>query len=387
MHSEDRQTYRYVTQQPDLEALAKRLKRAKRVALDIEANSLYQYFQKVCLIQLTAEGEDYIVDPLVELDLSPFLEVLSKKPLILHGADYDLRMMRSSFDFVAEGEVFDTMSAAQLLGMEQIGLAALAERYLGVTLGKRNQKSDWSRRPLLEKQLAYAADDTHHLDALAEQLEAELKHLGRLEWLEETTAATVASASEGMSFPHERDGDPRVKGAALLEPQQLAYVHEIWRWRDREARRANKPPFKIFGDAQIVELAVWAARHPEMPLERWPQLPRSFLGRRAEGLKRAVQTARELPPSKWPNPRKRRNSGPPLPDCRREIEALQTECRRLADGLGLPASVLAPRAVLASVARFRPATVEEAIEAGPMLPWQARLLMPSIEKVLAKHRR
>jgi len=382
-----RQPYRYITEQSDLDALVKRIKSARRrIPLDIEANSLYQYFQKVCLIQLTLNEDDYIVDPLVGLDLSEFLEGLSKKPLILHGADYDLRMMRSSLGFIPQAEVFDTMSAAQLLGIEQIGLAALAERFLGVTLGKRNQKSDWSHRPLSEKQLAYAVDDTHYLEPIAQRLEDELKRLGRLEWLKEIGANTVAAASNGMAFPHEKD-EPRVKGAALLEPRELAYVHEIWRWRDRLARNANRPPFKIFADQQIVDLATWAAKHPDLPVEKWPRLPRSFNGRRLDGLKRAIRTAREMPPSEWPNPRKRRTAGPPQPDCRREIEGLQAECRRLAEELGIAPAVLAPRAVLAAVARFRPHSIKEAMEAGPMLRWQATLLMPCIEKVLTAKQR
>jgi ribonuclease D len=117
--------YVYVRERAAMEALIERICAADRVALDTEADSLHNYFEKVCLIQLTLGDEHYIVDPLAGLELGGFLEALAEKPLILHGGDYDLRMLRASFSFRTRRNVFDTMIAAQLLGIEQIGLAAL----------------------------------------------------------------------------------------------------------------------------------------------------------------------------------------------------------------------------------------------------------------------
>ena len=121
------ENYVYVRDHIAMDGLIARIATAERVALDTEADSLHNYFEKVCLIQLSLGDEHYIVDPLAGLDLGGFLAALAEKPLILHGGDYDLRMMRASLDFHARGEVFDTMIAAQLLGIEQIGLAALIE--------------------------------------------------------------------------------------------------------------------------------------------------------------------------------------------------------------------------------------------------------------------
>src|SRR5690606_29025346 len=143
----------------------------------------------------TFHGENWIVDPLAHLDLSRFLSVLSEKPLLLHGGDYDLRMLRTSLDFQPRGEVFDTMLAAQVLGCDQVGLAALADRYLGVTLSKHSQKSNWAQRPLQPKQLAYAVDDTRHLEALADRLTAEMEALGRVHWHRSMCRRMVHSAS------------------------------------------------------------------------------------------------------------------------------------------------------------------------------------------------
>ncbi|MEE8607147.1 MAG: hypothetical protein V3S55_06070, partial [Nitrospiraceae bacterium] len=117
--------YVYVREPAALERLIRRIRGAERVAVDTEADSLHNYFEKVCLVQLSLEGEHFLVDPLSELDLTGFLEALAEKTLIAHGGDYDLRMMRASMGFRPRREVFDTMIAAQLLGIEQIGLAAL----------------------------------------------------------------------------------------------------------------------------------------------------------------------------------------------------------------------------------------------------------------------
>jgi ribonuclease D len=114
--------YIYVAKPAAMESLIQRLETAERVALDTEADSLHSYFEKICLIQLSLGGEHYLVDPLCDLDLRRFLESLAEKPLIVHGGDYDLRMLRTSLGFRPRGEVFDTMIAAQLLGMEEIGL-------------------------------------------------------------------------------------------------------------------------------------------------------------------------------------------------------------------------------------------------------------------------
>lgn len=374
MDSETRPSYTYVDTPAALERLIPRLEQAPRVALDIEANSLYRYFLRVCLIQITFHGENWIVDPLAHLDLSRFLSVLSEKPLLLHGGDYDLRMLRTSLDFQPHGEVFDTMLAAQVLGCDQVGLAALADRYLGVTLSKHSQKSNWAQRPLQPKQLAYAVDDTRHLEALADRLTAEMEALGRVHWHRSMCRRMVHSASyEELPEPDPNDAW-RIKGSALLEPRQLAVVRQVWHWREEEARKIDRPAFKILGNPEILALAEWAVEHRDRSVLEWPQLPRNLTGRRLEGLKRAVRHAQRLPGNEWPEKYRPRHSGPPEPDCRIEIETLAAECARVAQDLNVPPSLLAPRTALVGIARRRPKTVEEVAEAGSLLDWQAELL-------------
>lgn len=369
----------YIDTHSGLLDLVTRLEEAPEIALDTEADSLHHYFEKVCLIQLTAGEENAIVDPLCGMDLSPLLALLTRKPLLLHGADYDLRMMRMSFGFLPERDVFDTMLAARLLGYEEFGLASLVERFFEVKLSKGGQKSDWSRRPLSESQLRYAGDDTRYLLPLAARLRADLERLGRIEWHRETCESMVIQASrESEKDQNERW---RIKGSFQLTPRQLNLLQALFQWRDLEARGTDRPPFHILGNQQLLDLAVRVAPDPEGAFRAGPKLPRNCKGRRLQALKKAVREAAERPESQWPE-NKRRERPPTAPSGL--LNALRAECDRLAKELGITSSTLAPRPALVNIARIKPLTLEETIDCGPLMGWQARLLEPGIRKLLKK---
>jgi len=123
------------------------LRKATWVAVDTEADSLHAYPEKVCLIQISTMAGDFLVDPLAKINLDPMLEALSGHELIMHGADYDLRLLLKHHEFVPTA-IFDTMLAARLLGERQFGYSTLVEKYLGVKLEKGPQKANWALRPL-----------------------------------------------------------------------------------------------------------------------------------------------------------------------------------------------------------------------------------------------
>jgi ribonuclease D len=371
------ESYVYVRDAAALPALVARIDASARVALDTEADSLHSYSEKVCLIQLSVVGKHYVVDPLAGLDLGQFVQALAVKPLILHGADYDLRMLRASLGFRACGAVFDTMVAAQLLGIEQIGLAALIERFFSVTIEKSGQKSDWSHRPLSEKQLSYAVNDTRFLEPLAERLARELSERGRLEWHEESCRAMVESTGRDKS----RDPDDvwRINGAGRLTRRQLAYLREVWLWRDEHARRANRPAFKIFGNQQIFELVAWAESHPDESLAAGPKLPRNIYGPLLTTLDEAIRRAAGLSESEWPEQKRRERGAPPSAASLKRMDDLRARCAHLAKELGIAPSTLAARAAIEAVARSEARTVDEIMESGGLLRWQAKLIQTSID--------
>ncbi|MGH7846779.1 MAG: ribonuclease D [Candidatus Binatia bacterium] len=372
--------YVYVRERAAMDKLIQRIGAAERIALDTEADSLHNYFEKVCLVQLSLGGEHYLIDPLCDLDLTGFAEALAEKPLILHGGDYDLRMMRAAMGFRPRREVFDTMIAARLLGIEQIGLAALIERCFDITLGKEGQKSNWSRRPLSEKQLRYAVNDTRYLAPLADRMRGELCERGRVDWHRESCRAMVEST--GRDNARDPEEAWRIKGAGRLTRRQLAYLRELWRWRDHHARRANLPPFKVFGNQQMLDLLRWAESHPEVPLGRGPKLAGNLGGSRLRTLAEAITRAAAMPRAQWPELRIFDRDDAPPAGCDEQIDALRGQCARIAKELGIAASTLAPRAALEAIARSRPRTLDEIMESAGLLRWQAERVQLAVEECL-----
>ena len=229
---------------------------ARWVAMDTEADSLHAYPEKVCLIQISTEAGDRLVDPLAQMNLSALLEVLSSHALIMHGADYDLRLLRKHHEFVPK-TIFDTMLAARLLGHRQFGLSSLVDHYLGVKLEKGSQKANWARRPLTERMEQYAVNDTHYLKPLADRLKPKLQEKNRLEWHEETCARLIDESSR--LNPTDMDSVWRVKGSHSLSRPALAVLRELWHWRETEAVAANKPPFFVLPHEKLVDIAETAA--------------------------------------------------------------------------------------------------------------------------------
>lgn len=355
------------------------MKKAPRIAIDTEADSFHHYYEKTCLIQLTLAEANFIVDPLSPIDLGAFLAALADKPLILHGGDYDLRMLRSSFSFRPDGEVFDTMLAAQLLGYKELSYAALAGRFFQVELPKKGKKSDWSRRPLTPDQLQYAADDTLYLPDMADKLAGSLAQLGRLEWHRESCRAQV----EATARDNVRDTQNawRIKGLSLLSRRELACVYHVWHWRERQAQKADRPPFKIMGNHLIIDLAVWAASHKKADLQHGPKLPRNCTGSRLKALDKALEKAREMDESDLPDHRRGRRGEDMGENLRHRMKVLREQCSKTAEALGLEPSVVATRRALAAVARERPKTVKDIMNTAGLMHWQATLLAPAARQI------
>src|ERR1051326_6659458 len=208
------------------------LKATTWVAVDTEAESLHAYPEKVCLIQISTPSGDELIDPLAPINLGPLLDALSGHELIMHGADYDLRLLEKHHRFIPSA-IFDTMLAARLLGLSQFSLSHLVEKYLGVKLEKGAQKANWALRPLTERMERYARNDTHYLKPLADRLKDELQAKGRLAWHAESCARLIVDCTRER--PADMDSVWRIKGSHLLGRPALAVLRELWQWREREA--------------------------------------------------------------------------------------------------------------------------------------------------------
>jgi len=377
--------YIYVDSNTGLRALEERIAAGTRIAIDTEADSLYHYYEKVCLIQITVGEHTYILDPLAGLDLTDFFKILTEKPIILHSADYDLRLLRASYDFFPGAEVFDTMLAARILGHPRLGLAALVEKYFGVTLSKHGQKFNWSLRPLPENKLIYAGNDTRYLEPLVGFLSEELSQLGRLDWHSQSCAALVQTTREDRP-PKEPDAIWRIKGLKELNRRQLSFLRAIWYWRDNEAKNSDLPPFKVMGNAQIIALALWASSHPGIPLSRGPRLPRNCRGHRLNALISSIDEAENLPEKDWPRirPARKKTNQHYIPFAEEDtalLLRLREDSAVIADELGVPPHVLVSRASLESIIRARAVTVDDISTQGRITRYQAELLAPIANRI------
>ena len=328
-----------------------------RVAIDTEADSLHSYREKLCLLQLSLPGRDYIVDPLAHVDLAPLGDALQTKEIVLHGADFDLRLLRRSLNFAAR-RIFDTMIAARLLGIREFSLAALVERFFDVKLAKGSQKANWARRPLSPRMLEYATNDTHYLLPLAERLETELQERDRLEWLRQSCQRAVEQAA--VSRVRDEDETWRIRGSGSLKGRAAAVLRALWQWRENEAAAVDRPPFHILQNHELLHAA------ESFAVGGAPDY-RHFSPRRRRAFCDAAQSALKLPEEEWPVSRRRFGTRPSAETVRRS-EELRLRRDRVARELELELTFIAPRATLEAIA------ADHTRAANLLVPWQRAAL-------------
>jgi ribonuclease D len=245
---------RLITNLADLDDLARRLMDSPVVAVDTESDSLYSYTEKVCLVQFSLPGVDYIVDPLSTYTLEPLAPVFANPAIekVFHGADYDVVSLKRGYAFHL-ANIFDTAVAARILGRKNCGLAALLAEHLGVQMDKTMQRSDWGRRPLTAEQLTYACGDTRYLLDLHRLLLAELRRLDREQEARESFAELANLEPRSRFF--DPDGFWSIKGLRDLDEAGKRIVRAIYRWREDQARWEDRPAFKVLGDRTLVAIA------------------------------------------------------------------------------------------------------------------------------------
>ncbi|MEO6002812.1 MAG: HRDC domain-containing protein [Opitutus sp.] len=366
--------YSLIDQPGQLAPLLAALDRVEEVSLDTEADNMFHYRTRVCLLQFLVGEEIFLVDALAPLPLEGLWSRLKDKHLVMHGSDFDLRLLHDFCRFRPKS-IFDTMLAAQLLNRPRIGLASLLEDHFGVKLSKESQKANWSKRPLTQKMLDYAALDVFYLPGLRDILTRELAKLNRLEWLDQQCRAQIESGSIGFAPPDENDW--RIGRSERLRGPGLGVLHAVWHWREQTAQRLDVPPFKVCSSDLLLKIAHAA----EEGQTEDAILAQVHLGRRhdrlAPSLAAAVRAgmARDLKTL----PRRRGRDPNHVALTQSEVERLdriKDDRDRIAAKLQLEPTLIANRAQLAQIARA-PTRVSELL-----LPWQAGLLQdePSLKQ-------
>lgn len=340
------------------EALAQRtaaLASASIIALDTEASSFHRYKEQVCLVQLSTRDRTYLVDPLALPDLAPLGRLLADKAMevVIHDADYDLRIL-AKYHGIRVENVFDTLVAAELINEPEIGLASLLRKYQGVSVDKKFQKADWSKRPLPADMLAYAAGDTSHLIALRDILKEKLQEKGRWEWAEEEFHLLTDAP-----FNLPADDEPgflKLKTAKLLKPNQLAVLREVHALRERIAERMDRAPFMVLGNEALLALATDPPKSAK-DLGHRKGIGEKLAQRHGKEFMDAVRRALELPKEQWPQVPKGKR-WPRDPDHDERLKRLKQVRDRLTAEHDLRLGIVASNQMLAEIARTLPGDLE-----------------------------
>ena len=366
----------------EVAAFFKRAANEDVIAVDIESAAFYRYYAKVNLIQIATRKEAVIMDPQAISDFTPFQKFAAtgKCMWLFHGGDYDISMLAKDLQIFIP-RMFDTRKAAEILGMQELGLRALTEKYLGFTLDKRLQRCDWSRRPLTTAMKEYGLLDAVCLVPIYDCLLKELDDLGRIDWVMEECEAIGKQAREAQM--HEPDPYAfHIKGSSYLSLRSLAVLREIWNLREEIAAKIDRAPFMLICNQALIDIARQCPRSMA-GLCTIKNIGHEFLSRYGRELQEAVKKGLKAELVDLERPFK---------PCEREIllNAWEGELAKsireardiVAKKVNIPPSVLAPSHAIYDLAKIRPKTLGELVQSEILHEWQARLLADEIIPIL-----
>lgn len=357
-------------------------KQAPVLGVDCESNSFFAYRERLCLLQVTAFEQDYVVDPIALGDELRMINPLLADPdqiTIFHSAEYDLMLLKQDLEAEVRG-LFDTQVAMTLLQYERTGLAHLLSENYGLQVSKKEQRSDWGKRPLTQSQIDYARTDTHYLPDLYQRLHGELIDKNMLRAAEGENRRLETEVLEPREPNYE--GWKKMKQARRMSGAELARLRELFVWREKTAQKIDKPVFRVLANETLADLAVKPARDMRDLAGRkgvgWPKAKRS-----GEAILDALGKAKgvevEVPVKKVdPAERRRRKVS------RENYEALRNWRKSMADELNLPSERLVHRRHLEEIAKRLPRTRESLLQVVPLNDWQREHLEESLLVLLAE---
>lgn len=342
----DPQSFTLIDSSEALAEVSRRWAEAPVLGLDTEFVRTNTFFHKLGLIQVSDGHCSWLIDPLAAGDLSPLAEVFRSPGVkVLHSASEDIEVFHR-FLAALPAPLFDTQIAGAFAGAGAfLSYQKLVAAYLGVELAKEETRTDWLARPLSTAQLAYAAEDVAFLVPLYQRLTRELESLGRLSWACEDSAALLDTSR----FAEEAESAYlRIKGAGRLDRRQLAALRALAAWRDREARRRDRPRSFVLKEDLLLALAT---RRPKtlQDLLRLPSFDPRQADRDGAAWLQLLEEAEALPASELPP----RLAGQPFSPAVRELEQrLRERVRQKAAALGVPPEILAPRRAVDALLRL-----------------------------------
>ncbi len=368
----------YVNRVDQLRHVIAELQNEPLLAFDTESNSLHAYRERVCLIQISSRTADYIVDPLAIADMSPLKVLLSDPQIekVFHAAEYDLMCLQRDFG-IRISNLFDTMVAARICGYKQVGLNNLLSQHLGIQLDKSHQRDNWGERPLPDDSLHYAQMDTHFLPQLRDLLHAELQANGHLAEAAETFAEICLNtpAHDGRSF--DPDGFWKIGLPNQLQSTEMAVLRELYLLREALAEKRDTPPFKIFSNKTLVELArAMPATSGEMVGINGmsPAQIRRYNRQITDAIERGRRST--LPPAPLYRP--------PPQDVTDRYMALHAWRKEKALARGVESDVIISKQALWDLADKMPTTLDDLEAVSGIGPWRMQTYGPELLSVLSR---
>ena len=356
----------------------------KLVALDTESDSLFSYYPKICLIQISTPMDstddpnsvtDYLVDPLRFSALEPLRELLRDPTceVVMHAAENDIYLLQREFDF-SFANLFDTQLAARILGWPNAGLAAILEQQFGVVSNKKMQRTNWGKRPLTPEQIAYAQMDTHYLLALRERQIKELYERDR--WEEAQEAFSQIIQTDYRARVAAQRSVWMMKEARTVPLSHTGVLEALWLWREQEAQNQDRPPFKIVNNPALINLAL---RQPTTvtQLAQIQGLGPSEIQRYGGALLQAIREGKKRPPPTPPEPTQRLEQWLDRPTLDR-YDALRQWRSKTAASRGVMPEIVLTNEVLLEIAKRQPRTLEELREIEAIGPWKAKTYGPDL---------
>ncbi len=364
----------------DLQKMIRSVEKQKAVAIDLEADSMYHYKEKVCLIQIATEKASFVVDPLAIKDLAPLKPIFSNPDIkkIFHGADYDVRSLYRDFK-IRINNLFDTELACRFLGIKETGLQAVLKTCFNVNVDKKYQKKDWSKRPLPKEMMAYASKDVIYLLPLARMLIHKLKQIDRITWVleecEDLSKVRPVLSNDGPLFM-------KFKGAGRLKSRSLAVLEALLQFRKRIAEKKDRPFFKIIGNESMMKIAT--ARPVTLRrLKNIKALSNRQISMYGSDLIRVVAKTLKIPESELPvfpsqKPPVLPNSVPA------KIKALKSWRVSKANALGIDPGILCNNALITAIAVKNPVDSKSLETVKEIKNWQKQTFGTEIIRVLKK---
>jgi len=370
--------YKFIESDGELKSVCDDLLKEKIISVDLEADSMHCFKEKICLIQIATAKQAFLIDPFKIKNILSFIAVLENNDVIkvFHGADFDIRSLDRDYN-ARVNNLFDTEIASRFLGTKERGLAALLKKNFDVDINKKFQKVDWARRPLRQDMIEYSVGDVAYLTRLYEIIHKKLVANGRLNWAgEEFEIQTRVRHENNHALPLFK----KFKGAGKMDNRSLAVLENLLQVRLNFAKKKDQPLFKIMSNNSIMAMA------SEKPVTIDQILNMGVLNQRQAGMYgnhcldaigRAMKIEHKALPS-YPKTRRPKKNA----KVQERIERLKKMREKISSSIGIEPGFLLNNALIGSIAFENPGNLNDLLKIENVRKWQGEAIGENILSAL-----